>query len=133
MDRNNKHEQLFGLLDNPDFISLRDIDECIAKLPTGKSAGLDGVPGEVFIMASHRLRVNISIFINACLRHCFLPPLVMRTILVPLIKDKLKPACESENYRLIAIATAFSKLVEHIILSKIKNKLRTSDHQFGFK
>ena len=119
--------------DSPDFITLNEIDNCMKQLPAGKSAGLDGVPGEVLKMASHRLRVHIAVFINACIKHCYLPPLLMRTILVPLIKDKLKPASDSDNYRLIAIANAFSKLFEHIILTKITSKLETTENQFGFK
>ena len=75
----------------------------------------------------------ISLFINACLRHCFLPDLLMRLTLIPLLKNKLKPSTDSENYRLIAIASSFSKLFELILLSKCKNLLYTVDNQFGFK
>ena len=37
--------------DSPDFITLNEIDNCMKQLPAGKSAGLDGVPGEVLKMA----------------------------------------------------------------------------------
>ena len=53
--------------------------------------------------------------------------------MIPLLKNKLKPATESDNYRPIAIATAMSKLFELVILSKCEDLLSTTDNQFGFK
>ena len=47
-----------------------------------------------------------------------MPQLVSDTIMLPLIKNNLKPASESDNYRPIAIATAMSKLFELVMLSK---------------
>ena len=133
VDKNNKHEGLFQRIDYPDFITLDNVAQCINRIPCGKAAGTDGVPGEVLRISSQRLRIHLSILINACFKHCHLLPLSMRTILIPLIKNKLKPATYSNNYRLIAISTAFSKLVEHILLSKIHAQLYTTDNQFGFK
>ena len=77
--------------------------------------------------------MHLTLFINACFRHCHLPALLMRTTLVPLIKDKLKPATDSDNYRLIAIANSVSKVIELLILSKCEKHLYTKENQFGFK
>ena len=70
---------------------------------------------------------------NACFRHNYIPQIIIDTILVPIVKNKLKPATDSENYRPIAIATAMSKLFELFILSKNEEFLYTTDNQFGFK
>ena len=37
------------------------------------------------------------------------------------------------NYRLIALATIFSKIFEHATLNRMYEYLKTSDNQFGFK
>ena len=107
--------------------------EAVKKIASGKSAGVDGVPGEVWKGAPHRLPVHLTLFVNACFRHCHLPALLMRTTLIPLIKDKLKPATDSDNYRLIAIANSVSKVIEQLILTKSKRHLHTKENQFGFK
>ena len=52
---------------------------------------------------------------------------------VPIIKDRLKNPSESSNYRPIATATASSKILEKVILSRLINYLDTSDCQWGFK
>ena len=65
--------------------------------------------------------------------HTFIPPIIIKTVLVPILKKKLKPATESDNYRPIAIATAISKLLELIILNKCNHLLSTTPNQFGFK
>ena len=133
VDANANHDELLHLEGNYEFVTVETLIRCLDQLPKGKSAGVDGVPAEVLQGGSHRLRVLLAMFINACLCHCWLPPMLMRTILIPLIKDRLKPASDSDNYRLIAIASSFSKLFELIILSRCENLLHTTDNQFGFK
>ena len=133
VDRENKHEALFATQDICEFIPLSVVNECLTQLPMGKSVGADEVPAEVLKQSSKRLRTLLSLLINACLRHCYLPKLLMRLTLIPLIKNKLKPSTDSDNYRLIAIASSISKLLELVILAKCKHLLTTLDNQFGFK
>ena len=95
--------------------------------------GAVGVPAEVWFHSSLRLRTMLSLFINSCFRHCYLPNALTKLSLIPLIKNKLKPSSDSDNYRLIAIASSFSKLIELILLNKCKNLLNTVENQFGFK
>ena len=75
----------------------------------------------------------LAIFVNACLRHNFIPQIIINTVLIPIVKNKLKPATESDNYRPIAIATAMSKIFELIVLNKCEHQLSTTPNQFGFK
>ena len=128
VDRDERHQRLLNSRDISDFIPISTITECVAKLPVGKAVGADGVPAEVLRHSSLRLRAMLSLFINSCLRHCFLPELLMRLTLIPLIKNKLKPSTDSENYRMIAIASSFSKLFEFILSSKCKPALHTTDN-----
>ena len=120
-------------IDVADFIRVCYVVRGVKELPVGKSAGADGIPGEVLRLSNHRLNVHVALLLNSCVRHCYLPQLLMRTTLVPLLKDRLKPASDSDNYRLIALASSMSKLIEIIILHKYKFLLHTTDNQFGFK
>ena len=117
VDQNDRHRDMLNTNVICEYMPVATITECVSQLPVGKAVGADGVPAEVLRHSSLRLRTMLSLFINACLRHCFLPDLFMRLTLIPLLKNKLKPSTDSENYRLIAIASSFSKLIELILLS----------------
>ena len=131
VSQDERHQALLNTDDICDYIPLSTITECVSKLPIGKAVGNDRVPAEVLRQSSHRLRTMLSLFINSCLRHCFLPKKLMSLTLIPLIKNKLKPSTDSENYRMIAIASSFSKLFELVLLSKCKHLLYTADNQFS--
>ena len=102
IDPTNRHDALFAKEDIPKFFRIEDVTEALKHLSIGKAAGVDGIPAEVWTGAPRRLVVYLTLFINACVRHCYLPPLLMQTTLIPLLKNKLKPATDSDNYRLIA-------------------------------
>ena len=57
----------------------------------------------------------------------------MKTAIVPIIKNKTGDTSDKNNYRPIALVTAYSKIFELCILSIIENYICTHDHQFGFK
>ena len=57
----------------------------------------------------------------------------MHLVIIPLLKCKSKDPADVNNYRPIAIATAFSKVLERVLLSRLGRYLSTADSQFGFK
>ena len=65
--------------------------------------------------------------------HGILPESLMSVILVPVIKNKCGNISDVNNYRPIALASTFSKLIESIILDRIELFLITNHNQFGFK
>ena len=62
-----------------------------------------------------------------------LPSTLMRVVIIPLLKCKYKDPADVNNYRPIAIATALSKVLEQVKLSRLARCLWTADSQFGFK
>ena len=62
-----------------------------------------------------------------------MPPKLIQTTIVPIIKNKCGNISSSNNYRPIALATIISKLLESILLMKCEEYLCTSANQFGFK
>ena len=55
------------------------------------------------------------------------------TVLVPIIKDKSGNISDINNYRPIALTTVASKILEKLLLVRLKNHLYTTDNQFSFK
>ena len=57
----------------------------------------------------------------------------MHLVIIPLVKCKSKDPADVNNNRPIAIATALSKVLEQVLLSRLAMYLWTADSQFGFK
>ena len=57
----------------------------------------------------------------------------MHIVIIPLLKCKSKDPANVYNYRPIAIATALSKVLEQVLLSRLARYLWTAGSQFGFK
>jgi hypothetical protein len=110
-----------------------EVNDAIIKLKSGKSPGVDTLYSEHFKLADKSLSVLLCLLLNSMIQHCFIPSCLMKTVIVPIIKDKKGILTCKDNYRPIAVTTVCSKLVETIILCRIENVLSTSDHQFGFK
>ena len=79
------------------------------------SPGPDNITAEHLIFAHVKLYVLLSLIFNSCLIHGYLPDELMRTIIVPIIKDQKGDVTDVNSYRPIAINSPISKLVEHVI------------------
>ena len=102
-------------------------------LKSKKVVGNDGIPSEVYKFASERLLTFTSIFLSGCKLSGKLPNTLMHVVIIPLLKCKSKDPADVNNYRPIAIATALSKVLEQVLLSRLSWYLWTADSQFGFK
>ena len=104
----------------------------VRKLKRGKSeAGPLSSDHLIFAPASFA-RVLAPVF-TALLRHGHMPPVFRDAIIQPIPKGGNKVSSQSENYRGIALAFCFSKLIEYCILEVFGNNLLSSQLQFGFK
>ena len=72
-------------------------------------------------------------FINGCLSHFYVPHMMSKGIIKPLIKDKYGDISALSNYRPIMSSTIILKLFEHILLEKVKNCFISDDRQHGYK
>ena len=57
----------------------------------------------------------------------------MKTIIIPLVKNKSGDTSDIKNYRPIALVTVASKIFEIILLELTESYLDTTDNQLGFK
>jgi len=112
---------------------LHEIELCCRMLKKGKSKGPDMMCIENVLYAHPNILVLITILFDEIFRQSILPSELTRVRIVPILKKKGLNISKIGNYRPIALATCLSKLLETIILHRIKKLLHTSDNQFGFK
>ena len=111
------------------------VQNAIDNLKSGKACGNDGlyISAEHFIHSDRRITILLSIFYNIMISHGHLPDDFMKTIIIPLIKDKSGDTSNVNNYRPIALVTVTSNIFEIILLELFTPYLNTTDNQFGFK
>ena len=114
-------------------IKIHELRQIVRGLKNKKAVGNDGIPSEVYKFASWRLLTIMSIFLSGCMLTGNLPSTLMHVVIIPLLKCKSKDPADVNNYRPIAIATALSKVLEQVLLSRLAKYLWTVDSQFGFK
>ena len=109
------------------------VEAAIAKLKAGKSCGNDGIAAEHFKNADNSLLVHLSLLFTCLVSHGYLPSDFMKTLIVPLVKNKTGDTSDVNNYRPIALVTVSSKIFENVLLDFLEPFLYTCDNQFGFK
>ena len=58
---------------------------------------------------------------------------MLKSVMIPIVKNKNKYITDKENYRPICLANVFTKVIENVLLSRLQNWLSTTCSQFGFK
>ncbi len=124
---------IYGVHGTIDRITSDNVKAAVKGLKKDKCSGPDKITSEHLIFAHEKLYVFLSLVFNACLIHGYLPDELMRTIIVPIVKDQKGDITDVNNYRPIAINSPISKVIELVILDMFKELLTSNDHQFGFK
>ena len=66
----------------------------------------------------------LSLLLNACIIHGFLPVGLMESVIVPIVKNARENISSKDNYRPIALTSTLSKILEKIILARYSYKPR---------
>ena len=88
-------------------------------LKNNKAVSNDGIPSEVYKIASEQLLSMMSIFLSGCMLTGKLASTLMHVVIIPLLKCKLKDPADIYNYTPIAIDSALSKALEQFLLSRL--------------
>ena len=122
------------VFDRDMIVSSAEIEAIIADLACNKSPGLDGLTSEHMKFANSKLPVLLSILMSAVLTHGHVPRSAIRSVLVPIIKNKNKRITDiKDNYRPICLSNVFTKVIEKVLLCRMQGWLLTTSNQFGFK
>ena len=126
LDINQQHESSIT-------ITPFNILDALKSIICGKSSGVDDISSEHFGFAHNRVHVLLSLLFSAFNTHGYLPNVLMKTAIVPIVKNKTGDSSDKNNYRPIALVTAASKNFELCLSIILEYYLVTHDQQFGFK
>ena len=113
------HKQLCDahyVFDRSMSVSPSEITEIINALQCNKSPGLDGLTSEHLKYASSELSVLLSILMSSILVHGRVPSAILKSVMIPIVKNKNKHITDKENYRPICLANVFTKVIENVLL-----------------
>ena len=100
-------------------------------------SGLDGISSEHIKFAGQQLPVtvllSILLLMSAALVHGYVPKSMLKSVIVPIIKNKNKRISDKDNYMPICISNVFTKVVEKVLYSRMEDYLQSTNNQFGFK
>ena len=108
-----------------------DLENALSKLPKNKACGADNVDSEILLYAPDSYKQMMLDFINSILLVGALPSLLMLSDIIPLYKKCLGNLLE--HHRPIALSSHFRKLIEVMLMDKIKQLLVTASNQYGYK
>ena len=115
-------------------INVSDVKLVISKLKSGKQGGEEEkLSSNHFIHASTKLSVILSVLYKLMLVHGVSPPGMSAGTMVPIPKNKNASVSDGNNYRSITLGSVICKIFDLIVLTKERQKLDTSELQFGYK
>lgn len=115
-----------------EYVSPKSVWSLIKKLPSDKAPGYDKITNTALKHLPKNAIVSIAQIFKLCLRLSHFPDKwkMATIIMIPkLRKDHQKP----ENHRPISLLTSMSKILEKIILQKLKLYIKPYPEQYAFR
>lgn len=110
-----------------------DVNNAIASMSRGKSPGHDGLSIEHLRYAGPHLPRVLAMFYNLCMAHSYLPSALMKTVVVPIVKNRTGDVSDKSNYRPISLATVVAKVLDSLLSVHLDKYINLHDNQFGFR
>lgn len=117
----------------PIDLSAKEVASVIRKMKRGKSPGHDGLSVEHILYAGDRIYSVLSNMFNLFVRYNYIPDEMMRTSVVPIIKNKTGDLASLSNYRPISLGTIMGKILERLLQPELTSCIELDDAQFGFR
>ena len=114
-------------------IESKELEKIISKLKKNKATDSDNLCSEHFINAIDCVKKPLSLLYTSLLVHGYMAQKMIKSEIIPVIKNKGKSVTDKSNYKPIAISTIVSKIFEYVLLNRLEPYLYTSSNQFGFK
>ncbi|XP_063389871.1 uncharacterized protein LOC134675536 [Cydia fagiglandana] len=114
-------------------ITANQVNKAIKNMKRGKSPGHDGLSIEHLQHAGPHLPRVLAMFFSLCISHAYLPPDMIRTVVVPIVKNKTGDIAKLANYRPISLATVVAKVFDAVLDAQLDRYIQISDAQFGFR
>jgi hypothetical protein len=116
------------------LFSFVEIKEAISKLKRNKKDGSVGLSSDYIINAGDECLTYIAFLFSLITVHGVFPDTFNKTCtIIPIPKRRNVNASDSANYRGIALSSIFGKIFDNVMLLRYRDKLISSELQFGFK
>ena len=109
------------------------VSKIILRMKTGKNDVQYDWRSEAIKYANKIIAPILSVIFKFFLSHNHMSKPLLKSALVPIIKDSNLSHTASENYRAIAISSIIMKILDYVILELEPQAFNTSQYQFGFK
>ena len=93
----------------------------------GKSPGHDGLSIEHLKYAGVHMPRVLALFYTMCLNHSYLPADLIKTIVVPIVKNRTGDISDLGNYRPISLATVMAKVLDSMLDSCLAKYFKPHD------
>ncbi|XP_045447686.1 uncharacterized protein LOC123656007 [Melitaea cinxia] len=110
-----------------------DIYKVIRQMDRGKSPGHDGLSIEHLQHAGPLIFKLLALFYSLCVVHSYLLDDLMKTVVVPVVKNKTGNLADKHNYRPISLATIMAKVFDGLLNAQLRKHIKLHDNQFGFR
>ena len=114
-------------------ISIDILNKTIQNLNSGKNDETYDISTDHFINASEMTILVFRNILNVLFNHGTTNILINTSLIKPIPKNKRKSLAVSSNYRAISMNTIISKIIDHILIHLIGEKIDTSVYQFAYK
>ena len=108
-----------SLFDQNMVVASNEMEDIIKDLSYNKCPGLDGICSEHMKCSGQQLPVLLCILMSAILVHGYVPKSMLKSFIIPIIKNKNKRISDKDNYRPICLANVFTKVVEKVLYSRM--------------
>lgn len=122
-----------GVCSRPIYFSAREISTVLRNMSRGKSPGHDSLSVEHLKHAGSHLPRVLAMFFALSIGHSYLPDDLMKTIVIPIIKNKTSDVSDQNNYRPISLATVIAKVLDGLLDQQLSAHIKLNDAQFGFR
>ena len=115
------------------FFSIEEVKCALKQISYGKSDGQTGLFSDHILHGTDELYDLFCDLFNAMLVHCMTPKDMLKSTMIPIVKNKRAQCNNSDNFRAICLQSVLCKLLDLMVLNREHNLLITSELQFGFK
>ncbi|CAI6345283.1 unnamed protein product [Macrosiphum euphorbiae] len=117
---------------NNDYITPNEVLDIIKKLPKAKAPGMDQITNTTLKNLPSSSIITLARIYTACLRYSYFPK-YWKTAAVIMIPKPGKPHSAPENYRPISLLNTMSKILEKLILFRLKKYIEPRPEQHAFR
>lgn len=117
---------------NNTFISPEEVTDIIKTLPSAKAPGRDSITNTMLKHLPRTTTITLARIYTACFRHCYFPD-AWKTATMIMIPKPGKALTQPENHRPISLLPTMSKILEKLILCKLKKIITPRPEQHAFR